>query len=99
MVQSKDCYTSRDECHNAVLVERILAAEESNVQSHDREKLARLGQNEGNVVDVLERSIAKGGSQRRCDGDQEHGEDDTAARKDGQITRLLARKQHVEISK
>ena len=91
VVKSKDCHTGCDECHNAVLIERVLAAEESNVQSHDREKLARLGEDEGDVIDVLERCIAKRRSQGRCDGHQEHGEDDSAAGKDGQIIGLLAR--------
>ena len=40
MVQSENSYTSCHKCHDAVLVKRVLAAEESNVQSHNREKLA-----------------------------------------------------------
>ena len=98
MVQSEDCHTSCDECNNAVLVKRVLATEQGDMQGHDREKLARLGQDEGDVVDVLEGSITKWRSQRRCDGHQEHGEYDTAAGEDRQIIELLAREQHIEVS-
>ena len=82
-MQSEDSYTSCHKCHDTVLVKRILATEESNVQSHDRKELARLGQDEGYVVDMLERCIAKGRSQGRCDGHQEHRKDDAAAGEDG----------------
>ena len=42
-----------DQEDNEVFVERVGAAEESDVEEHDGEELAGFGQDEGQVVDVF----------------------------------------------
>jgi hypothetical protein len=46
------------------------------VKKHDREELAGFREDEGNVVDMGERSVAKGGSKRGGERDEEKREMD-----------------------
>lgn len=59
-MQGEDCDSGGYEGHNKVFVERIAFAEDGEVQEHDWEKLAGFGKDEGNVVDMSKRSVAKG---------------------------------------
>jgi len=43
------------------------------VEGHDWDKLAAFGEDEGDISDVFETGIAKGGGQGAGDGDQEEG--------------------------
>ena len=65
-----------------VLVERVALAEDGDVQEHDGQQLARLGEDEGDVVDVGERGVAEGGSEGRGEGHQEQRRDDGARGED-----------------
>lgn len=59
---------SRD---NQVLLQGVPPPEESDVEEHYGQQLARLGQREGDVVDVRERCHAERRGQRLREGDQE----------------------------
>ena len=76
MVQREDCDAGGHECHNEVFVERVALAEDCEVQKHDGEEFAGLGEDEGDIVDVSEGGIAEGGGQRGCDGDEKEWEED-----------------------
>ena len=82
MVEGKDDDAGRHRSDDCILPERIPAAEERDVEEQHRQKLACFGENKGDVVDVLERSVAKGRGERGCDGDEEDGWDDGARGKD-----------------
>jgi hypothetical protein len=52
------------------------------VQEHDGQEFAALGEDKGDIVDVLETCVAKGRSQGRSDCNQEQGEEDLFRGKD-----------------
>ena len=60
-MQSKDSDSGRHKSYNSILVERIRLPVECDVQEHDRYQLAGFGEDEGNVVHVLEAGVPKGG--------------------------------------
>lgn len=77
-VERKDGHASSDGGHDGVLVNRITLPEDGDVEEHDGQKLAALGQQERDVVDVRETGVAKGAGQAVCDGDEHEGPEDAA---------------------
>lgn len=90
MVEGESCDSKGDQQDNAVLIQRICLAEDSQVEKHHRQKLARLGQNKCQIVDVRKTGISKRRRQGRGDADQEQREENLASRKNGR--NLLARR-------
>ena len=81
-MQSEDRHTRRYSRDDEVLVKRVPLAEERDVQEHDREELAALGEEEGDVVDVREGSVAERAGERACDGNEGEGHEDASGRED-----------------
>lgn len=69
--------------HDQVLVDGIALPEDCNVEEHDGEELAALGQQEGDVVDVRKAGVAKGTGQAVGDCDERERAEDAARREDG----------------
>lgn len=69
-------HSEGDQEDDAVLIQRVSLAEDGQVEEHDGQKLARFGEDEGEVVDVRETGISEGRCERRGDADQEQGKDD-----------------------
>lgn len=89
-VQGEDGHTRGDGSDDQILVEGIALPEDGNVQEHDGEQLAALGQQKGNVVDVRKAGIAKGTRQTVGDGDERERPEDAARgenRRDGRAFR------------
>lgn len=82
-VQGEDGDTKRHGGHDQVLVEGIALPEDCDVEEHDGEKLAALGQQEGDVVDVRKAGVAKGTGQAVGDCDERERAEDAARREDG----------------
>lgn len=82
-MECEDCYASCDGEYNEVFVQRVLLAEESDVQEHDGEKLAGLGQDESYVVNVGEGGVSEWGGEGGSKSDEAEGEEDTSARDEG----------------
>lgn len=82
-VQGEDGDARGDGRDDEVLVQRVAAAEDGDVQRHDGQELARLGQDEGDVVDVRQRGVAEGGREGRGQGHEEEGREDGAGGEDG----------------
>lgn len=61
-----------------VLVERVALAEHGDVQEHDGEQLAALGEDVSDVVDVGEGGVAEGGGEGVGEGDEEERAQDLA---------------------
>ena len=59
--EREDRHARRHQRDDDVLVQRVRPPEERHVQEHDGQQLARLGEDEGHVVDVRERGVAEGG--------------------------------------
>lgn len=59
-MQSEDGHAGGDEGHDGVFVPGVAAAEEGDVEGHDREQLAGFGEDEGDVVHVGEGGVAEG---------------------------------------
>lgn len=76
------------ECRNAecnqenhsVFVQGISLAENGQMEEHDWEQFARLGENEGEVVDVRKTCISKWRSKRGRNADEDQREDDLLGR-------------------
>lgn len=64
-MQCKDSYASRHRGDDKILVQGVLPSEQRDMQSHDRQQLARFRENVGNIVDMRQGGIAKGRCQRR----------------------------------
>lgn len=73
MVEGEDCDAGCDEGDDGVFVQGVAFAEDGDVEGHDWDKLAAFGEDEGDISDVFETGIAKGGGQGAGDGDQEEG--------------------------
>lgn len=86
MVEREDGDPGRDERNDEIFVERVVFAENGQVQEHDWQELARFGQDEGDVVDVREGGVTERGGQRGGDGYQDQGKEDGAGGKDGGST-------------
>lgn len=95
-VQREDGDAGRDGGHDQVLVQGVALAEDGDVQEHDGQQLARLGQQEGDVVDVGEAGVAEGAGERAGDGDEQQRRQD-AARGDHGRDGLAARRAGVEV--
>ena len=81
-VEREDCYACRHRQNHKVLVERVFAPEERNVQEHHWEEFAGFGEDVGDVVDMLEGGVTERGGEglrdRDCEelqGDADAGED------------------------
>lgn len=59
-----------------VLVQRVSLAEQGDVQRHDGQQLAALGEDVGDVVDVGERGVAEGGGEGVGEGHEAEREED-----------------------
>jgi len=60
-------------CHgedDEVFREGVALVEEGDVEGHDGEEFAGLGEDEGEVVDVGEGGVAEGGGERCCYADE-----------------------------
>lgn len=77
-VQREDGDAGGDGRHHQVLVQRVAAAEERDVQEHDGEQLAALGQDVRDVVDMREGRVAKGRRERVGEGDEQERREDAA---------------------
>lgn len=77
-VQRKHRHPRRDRRDDAVLVQRVALAEHGDVQQHDGEELAALGEDVGDVVDVGEGGVAEGGGEGVGKGDEEERGEDAA---------------------
>lgn len=75
-VESEDGNASSDGGNDRVLVNRVALAENRNVEEHDGQQLAALGQQESDVVNVRKTGVAKGTGQTVCDGDKHEGAED-----------------------
>lgn len=97
-VQREHRHARRHGGHNQILVQRIPALEDGDVQQHDGEQLAALGEQEGDVVDVGEGRVAEGGCERACERDEQQRRQDPARgynRRDG----LPARRAEVQVQR
>lgn len=65
VVQGEDCHAGGYQQHDQVFVPRVAPAEQRDVQKHDGEQLAGFREREGDVVDVFQARVAKGGCQGR----------------------------------
>lgn len=75
-VQREDGDAGRYGRHDHVLVQRVALAEDGDVQEHDGQQLAALGEQEGNVIDVRERGITEGGRERARQRDEQEWHQD-----------------------
>ena len=71
VVEGEDRDPSGDERDDNVFVQRVRFPEQRDVEEHHRQKLARLGEDESDIVDVRQRGVAERGRQGRCDSDEE----------------------------
>lgn len=78
MVQSERGHTQGNHEDNTVLIQRVLLAEDRQVEKHDGKKLAGFGEDEGKVVDMRQTGVTEGRSERRRDAHQNQWEEDPA---------------------
>lgn len=95
-VQRKDGDARRHGRHHQVLVQRVALAEDGNVQEHDGQQLARLGQQEGDVVDMRQAGVAKGRRERLCQGHKHERRQDAPRRENGR-DRGVSRRAEVQV--
>lgn len=79
-VQREDRDAGRDGRDDQVLVEGVAAAEDGDVQQHDGQQLAALGQQEGDVVEVGEGGVAEGAGEGAGQRDEQERRQDAARR-------------------
>lgn len=91
-VQREDTHAHSHGGYHEVLVQRVLFAEERNVEEHDGQQLAALGERVGDVVDVRERRIADGRGEGLADSDEDEGQDDALVWDDGRDGRACGRR-------
>ena len=60
-MESEDCHAGSHKRNDKIFVKRVALAENGEVQEHDGKKLAGLGEDEGDVVDVGKGGVAKRG--------------------------------------
>lgn len=82
-VQREDGDAGRHGRDDEVLLQRVPPPEERDVEEHDGQQLARLGEREGDVVDVRERGHAEGRGQRLREGNQEQRREHAVRGDDG----------------
>lgn len=82
VVQGEEGDAGGDEGHDGIFVERVAFAEDGEVQEHDGQELARLREDEGDVVDVGEAGVAEGRGEGGGDGDEDQGAEDRAGGED-----------------
>lgn len=82
-VQGEDGDARRHGRDDEVLVQRVALAEDGDVEEHDGEQLAALGEQEGDVVEVREARVAKRAGQAARDGDEGQRREDAARGDDG----------------
>lgn len=82
-VQGKHGDARRHGRDDEVLVQRVALAEDGDVEEHDGEQLAALGEQKGDVVDVRQARVAKRAGQAARDGDEGQGREDAARGDDG----------------
>lgn len=82
-VQGEDGDAGSDGGDDEVLVEGVPLAEDGDVEEHDGEELAALGEEEGDVVDVGEGGVAKGAGEAAGDGDEGERREDAGRGDDG----------------
>lgn len=75
-VQREDGHAGGHGCHHEVLVQRIALAEERDVEEHDGQELARLGEQERDVVNVRQAGVAKGRGERLGEGNEDERRED-----------------------
>lgn len=81
-VEGEDGNASSDGGNDSVLVNRVALPEDGDVEEHDGQQLAALGQQESDVVDVRKTGVAKGTGKTVCDGDKHEGTEDAARGED-----------------
>lgn len=69
MVNSEERNASSDRKDNDVLRKGVSSLKKSDVEEHNRQQFARFSKDKIKVVDVGERGIAEGRSQRGCQAD------------------------------
>lgn len=75
-MQGEHGHACRDRRYDEVFVQRVAFPEDGDVEEHDRQQFAALGEDEGDVVDMGQGSVAEGGGEGRCEGhEEERGED------------------------
>lgn len=77
-VQREDGNAKSDGRNNEVLVQRVALAEDGDVQEHDGQQLAALGEQKGNVVNMRQTSVSKGAGETAGDGNKGQRGEDTA---------------------
>lgn len=82
-MEGKDSHAQRHQSHHGVLVERVALAEDGQVQEHDGEQLAALGQDERHVVDVLEAGVAERRGETAGQRDERQGTEYARRGEDG----------------
>lgn len=95
-VQREDGDARRHGRHHEVLVQRVAPAEEGDVQEHDGQQLATLGQQECDVVNVRKAGVAKGAGEAARHGHQRQRPEDAARRDDGRH-RASARRRREQV--
>ena len=90
-VEGEDGDAAGDGGDDEVLVQGVALAEEGDVQEHDGQQLAALGEDVGDVVDVVEGGVAEGGGQGVCEGDEEQRGQDAAVGDHGRHGLALGR--------
>ena len=71
MVECEDCDAGGDESHHEVFVEGVGFSEDGEVEEHNGQELAGFGEDEGYIVDVVERSVAEGRGEGGDYGDED----------------------------
>lgn len=80
----RECRDSqRNQKDNPIFIQRVTLPEDRQMQEHNRQELAGLCQNEGQIVDMRQTGISEGRSQRRGDADEKQRKEDFTRRKDG----------------
>lgn len=91
-VQREDGDARRDGRDDQVLVQRVALAEERDVEEHDGEQLAALGEEEGDVVDVRQARVAERAGEAARDGDEGQRREDRPGGDDGRDGLALGRR-------
>ena len=93
-VQGEGGDAGGDGRHDEVLVQRVALAEDGDVEQHDGEKLAALGEEEGDVVEVRERRVAERAGEAAGDGDEGERREDARRRDHGRHALPRGRRGH-----
>lgn len=82
-MQCEHRHARRDRRDDEVFVQRVAFPEDGDVEKHDRQEFAALGEDEGDVVDMGQGGVAEGGGEGRREGHEEERREDGAGGKDG----------------